>query len=111
MIKFCKDHNLRVRCGGYRHSWSSSYSEQGEVLISLLDLHAVTRIPDPLALGVETGVVGNELATINRLVKPGWGAPDKEYVRVGSAVTSEAFRKWSIKNNVVALPMDAILVE
>ena len=77
----------------------------------MLDLSTVTQLPDALALGIEKGVHGNELATIDRLASTSFGSPDKDYVRVGSAVTSEAFRRWSIKNNTYALPMDAILVE
>ena len=77
----------------------------------MLDLHQVTTLPDPLVLDVETRVAGNELATIDRLTKVAEGEQGKEYVRVGTAVTSEAFRRWAIRNNTYALPMDTILVE
>jgi len=111
VVKFCKDQSLRVRCGGYRHSWSDTFSADNEVLISLLDLKTVTDTPNLLALGVESGVRGNELATIECIRPHSWSTSDKDCVRVGAAVTDEAFRRWAIKNNVYALPMDAILVE
>lgn len=110
VVKFCKTQNLRVRCGGYRHSWSPIFSSDQEVLVSLLDLNTVNTIPNPLSIGHTSHIVGNELATIERL--PAYlNSSGKEVVRVGVAVTGEAFRIWAIKNGVYALPMDAILVE
>ena len=79
--------------------------------MSLIDLKTVAEIPNPLALGVDPGVTGNELASIERLQKPSFSASGKDCVRVGAAVTNEAFRRWAIENNVYALPMDVILVE
>ena len=111
LVKYCKDKQLRVRCGGYRHSWSPTFSENGQVLVSLIDLKTVNEIPNPLALGVESGVIDNELASIDKLEAPSFNASGKDCVRVGAAVTNEAFRRWSINNNVYALPVDVILVE
>ncbi len=102
---------MRVRCGGYRHSWSATFSDDDQVFVSLIDLKTVNEIPNPLALGVQTGVIGNELASIDTLVKPSFNLTGKDCVRVGAAVTNEAFRRWCIAHNVYALEMDVILVE
>ena len=111
LIKWAKVNDKRVRCAGYRHSWSPTFSTDNEVLISLLDLKEVTRIPDPLALGFSQPTSGNELMSIDILKKPKFSPSGKDCVRVGVAVTNEWFRRWAIKNQVTALPMDVILVE
>ena len=111
LVKFAKKNSLRVRCSGYRHSWSTIFSADDEILVSLLDLEQVTTIPDPLAIGPDAEPNGNELMSIDILKKPSFLASGKDCVRVGAAVTNEAFRRWSIHNKVTALPMDVILVE
>lgn len=111
LVKYAKANNLRVRCGGYRHSWSSTFSEDDEIFVSLLDLAQVNNIPDPLAIGPDAVSAGNQLMSIDILEKPTFLSSGKNIVRVGSAVTNEAFRRWAIRNNVVALNMDVILVE
>lgn len=79
--------------------------------MSLLDLEEVTTFPDPLAIGSNVTPNGNELKSIDILKKPAFISSGKDIVRVGAAVTNEAFRRWAIHNKVVALPMDVILVE
>ena len=111
LVKFTKEKGLRVRCGGYRHSWSSIFSADNEILVSLLDLEEVNTIPDSLAIGPDAEPNGNELMSIDILEKPSFLKSGKNCVRVGAAVTNEAFRRWSIHHNVTALPMDVILVE
>lgn len=110
LVKWSKANNFRVRCSGYRHSWSSTFSEDNQILVSLLDLHEVTRIPDPLAIGSTAKADGNELMSIDILDNPSF-SPGKQCVRVGAAITNEAFRRWAILNKKYALPMDVILVE
>lgn len=68
-------------------------------------------MPNPLAIGPTQEANGNELMSIDILRKPSFSTSGKDCVRVGAAVTNEAFRRWSIKNNKCALPMDVILVE
>lgn len=111
VVKYAKANNFRVRCSGYRHSWSTTFSADNEILISLLDLKEVTTTPDPLAIGPDVVPNGNELKSINILKKPTFLSSGKDIVRVGAAVTNEAFRRWAIHNKVVAIPMDVILVE
>lgn len=111
VVKYAKANNFRVRCSGYRHSWSTTFSADNEILISLLDLKEVTTTPDPLAIGPDVISSGNELKSINILKKPTFLSSGKDIVRVGVAVTNEAFRRWAIHNKLVAIPMDVILVE
>lgn len=68
-------------------------------------------IPDSLAIGPDAEPNGNELMSIDILEKPSFLPSGKNAVRVGAAVTNEAFRRWAIHHNVTALPMDVILVE
>lgn len=110
LVKYAKANDFRVRCSGYRHSWSSTFSEDHEILVSLLDLKEVTSIPDPLAIGPNVALNGNELMSIDILENPAF-LSGKNIVRVGAAVTNEALRRWAIQNKVVALNMDVILVE
>lgn len=111
LVKYAKANNFRVRCGGYRHSWSTTFSADNEILVSLLDLKQVTTTPDPLAIGPDVASDGNELKSIDILKKPAFLSSGKDIVRVGAAVTNEGFRRWSIHNKMVALPIDVILVE
>lgn len=110
LVKYAKEHNFRVRVGGYRHSWSNSFSQNGEILISLLNLKEVTTIPDPLSIGPDYIDPQNELKVIQ--MAPGAATTgDKSLVRVGVSVTNEQFRRWAVQNDAWSLPMDVILVE
>jgi len=112
LVLYAKQQNLRVRCAGYRHSWSPSFSANGEILVSLLNLKQVTEIPDASDLGPSmANVAGNELKSIE--LASGSLSKDntKQLVRVGVSVTNEEFRRWAIANNAWTLPMDVILVE
>lgn len=111
LIKYAKANNFRVRCSGYRHSWSPTFSANNEILVSLLDLAQVNTTPDPLAIAADAPTNGNELMSIDILEKPAFLASGKNVVRVGAAVTNEAMRRWAIKNKQTALDMDVILVE
>lgn len=111
LIKYAKANNFRVRCSGYRHSWSATFSANNEILVSLLDLAQVNTIPDPLAIAADAPTNGNELMSIDILEKPAFLSSGKNVVRVGAAVTNEAMRRWANKNKQTALDMDVILVE
>lgn len=111
LIKYAKANNFRVRCSGYRHSWSSTFSANNEILVSLLDLAQVNTTPDPLAIAADAPANGNELMSIDILEKPAFLSSGKNVVRVGAAVTNEAMRRWAIKNKQTALDMNVILVE
>jgi hypothetical protein len=99
-----------VRCSGYRHSWTSLFSADGEILVSLLSLDQVTVLPDASSILPITANT-NELKTIELASQSARGTPNKRLVRVGAAVTCEEFRRWAVANNAWALPVDVILVE
>ena len=111
VVKFAIANNHRVRCAGYRHSWSSIFSQDNEVFISLVNLHTVTTLPDPTSLtpGEYDAKTVPELKTIElrEEIVPG----KKRLCRVGAAVTNEEFRRWSVAGKAWALPADVLLVE
>jgi hypothetical protein len=110
LVKYAKEHKLRVRVGGYRHSWSPMFSQNEEILISLLNLNEVTMIPNPLSIGPDYIDPQNELKVIQ--MAPGAATTgETSLVRVGVSVTNEEFRRWAVENDTWSLPMDVILVE
>jgi hypothetical protein len=113
LVKWAKLNNKRVRCSGYRHSWSSTFSENDHILVSLLSLEEVTKLPDPMSIQPEYIDPENELKTIALAAPPGVVASsaDKALVRVGVSVTNEQFRRWAVTNDKWTMPVDVILVE
>ncbi|KAH7049240.1 hypothetical protein B0J12DRAFT_574246 [Macrophomina phaseolina] len=110
IILFASANHLRVRCGGYRHSWSPVFSQRNEILISFVNLDTVTTLPDPMSIvpGDYTGTGVPDLKTIELKEQT---SPSKRLCRVGVAVTNEDFRRWAVANNTWSLPVDVILVE
>ncbi|KAF1988851.1 hypothetical protein K402DRAFT_452593 [Aulographum hederae CBS 113979] len=124
IVQFAIQKNLRVRCGGFRHSWSDISAEENQILISFVDVHISTDIqgvqpfdtvlgehgPDPYSVGANVP----ELKTINILTEElsnddaGQG---KALCRIGAAVTAEEFRRWANKHDKWTLPAETILVE
>lgn len=113
LVKWAKIESFRVRCSGYRHSWSSTFSEDKQVLVSLLNLEQVTRLPDPMSIKPEKIDPENELKSIQLAAPPGANASsaDNALVRVGVSVTNEEFRRWAVSNDKWTMPVDVILVE
>ncbi|KAI9881007.1 MAG: hypothetical protein M1830_009501 [Pleopsidium flavum] len=112
LVKYAKANNLRVRCSGYRHSWSPTFSANREILVSLLNLDQVAKIPDRTSVSpTPLSNVDNELKVIELAPTSPPASPNKRLVRVGVAVTNEEFRRWAVSNNAWTLPMDVILVE
>lgn len=127
LVKWAKVEGYRVRCSGYRHSWSNTFSQDKQVLVSLLNLDSVQRTPDTMSIVAEQGDVDldldrdgrldvNELKTIE--LDPeieglvlGDGEEGKMFCRVGAAVTNEQFRRWAVRGGKWTLPVDVILVE
>ena len=108
---YAKQNGLRVRCGGYRHSWSNTFSQTGEIFISLLPYVQVTNLPDPTSIR-PTGQVDKPTELNDILLLPAQeGNSSTRLCRVGVAVTNEAFRLWAVNNNEWTLPVDVILVE
>ncbi len=112
LVLYAKKHSLRVRVAGYRHSWSPTFSETGQIFVSLLNLKQVTETPDASSLGPSHVVTtGNELKIIELAPESLSSDPKKRLVRVGVSVTNEEFRRWALANGAWTLPMDVILVE
>lgn len=113
LVKFAKQHNHRVRISGYRHSWSPIFSQDGEILVSTLDLAIATAVPDPSSLLPNPPHIGNELKTIELVENPYYhDGKHKQLVRVGSAVTNEELRRWSIHGEAKwAMAVNVIMVE
>jgi len=112
LVKWAKIHDFRVRCGGYRHSWSRTFSQEKQILVSLLNLEEVTKLPDAMSIEPEYIDPENELKIIHFAAPPGVVASkDKALVRVGVSVTNEQFRRWAVENDKWTLPVDVILVE
>lgn len=67
IVLFAIKNNYRVRCAGYRHSWSSIFSQDNEIFISFVNLHTVTTLPDPMTVtpGEYDPANVSELKTIN----------------------------------------------
>ncbi|KAL9108479.1 MAG: hypothetical protein Q9227_006694 [Pyrenula ochraceoflavens] len=110
LVKYAAEQDLRVRCAGFRHSWSSIFSQDNHIFVSFVNLEEVTTLPDPMSLipGEYTTEHVPELKTIEL---KGEVSEGKRLCRIGSAVTNEDFRRWSVANKAWAIPVDVILVE
>lgn len=108
LVRYAAANGLRVRCAGYRHSWSSIFSSDDAILVSFVDIEQVTTLPDPMSLAHRDGTGGGELKTIELQEQLG---DTKRLCRIGAGVTNEDFRRWAVANNAWALPVDVILVE
>lgn len=111
IVQYAITNNYRVRCAGYRHSWSPIFSAKNEIFISFVNLTTVNTLPDPTSLipGEYDPTTVPELKSIElkEEVVPG----KKRLCRVGAAVTNEEFRRWAIAGKAWSLPADVILVE
>ena len=110
-MKYAKSIGKRVRASGYRHSWSPIFSENREILVSMLDLKIATAVPDPSSLLPNAVHEGNDLKTIEvREAVPGFEGK-KRMVRVGAAVTNEELRRWAIERDEWSIPVNVMIVE
>ncbi|KAL1304742.1 hypothetical protein AAFC00_003685 [Neodothiora populina] len=99
----------RIRCSGYRHSRAPVFTDDGDILVSLLPLRQVTSLPDPSALIPDAHKPSpSELRTVQLL--PSGKDIDRLHVRVGSAVTVEELRQCAVKDEW-ALPTDISMGE
>ncbi|KAG8911683.1 hypothetical protein FRC00_006009, partial [Tulasnella sp. 408] len=90
------------RCAGYTHTWSNSYSETGQVLVTLLPLHEASTFPSP-----EPPINPKYLQSIEVVEDLG----DHAHVRVAAGTTNNQFRTWAFENKAWTLPMNIIMVE
>jgi hypothetical protein len=109
IVRFAAASKLAVRCSGYRHSWSPIFGRTGEILISLLQVHKSSAVPNTEALPLPESEP-SELESIDLLPGPP-RAGGKRLVRIGAAATMERLRRWCVKHNQVTLPFNIIMVE
>lgn len=93
------------------HSWSPVFARNGGILISTLNLHLATVIPNFTSLGIgqELPKELNSIAMLPEAEQPADGKT--RLVRVGCATTNEQLREWCIRDKVVTLPLNVIMVE
>lgn len=112
IVKKAAAEHKRVRVSGYRHTWGDLYSNDGEILISLLPLATVNDLPaqeppiDPT----------DELQGITLVGEINEGGVTKALCKIGAATTNEQFRRWCIQrwqNHEPAwtVPLNVIMVE
>lgn len=113
VVKYAKTHDMNVRASGYRHSWSPIFGKNGQILISTLDLHRATVLPNFESMpDSEIGQCPTELNAITFQDTPEAGK--SRLVRVGTAVTNQQLRRWCNKqkgNLASTLPLNVIMVE
>ncbi|GAB1316375.1 hypothetical protein MFIFM68171_06585 [Madurella fahalii] len=113
IVKYAKDHDMGVRCAGFRHSWAPIFGRQGQITISMLSLAEATKIPNFTALSkILPGWLlhKTELQTIE-VVSGTPRVKGNALVRVGASTTNEQMRRWCVENNKYTYPLNVIMVE
>ena len=100
-----------MRCSGHRFSWSPIFSEDGEILISLIKPKRATSTPNVAALiwTPDSGPTGPELKRIELI--PGQTSQGNGLLRIGASVTNDELRRWFLKNGEWALPVNTVLAD
>jgi hypothetical protein len=111
VVRWASANSRTVRAAGYRHSWSSVFSADGQVLVSMLPLYDVEHLPAP-----EPPIdPGNELQGIEVVGTVVEGGVTKALCRIGAATTNEQFRRWCVDEQGGAwawtIPLNVIMVE
>jgi hypothetical protein len=89
IVKLAAAEGRRVRAAGYRHTWESLFSADGDYLISMLPLDVVEDLPasEP-AIDPDNELQG--IAFVRTVVEAG---VEKAVYRIGAATTNEQFRR------------------
>lgn len=104
VVKWAVANGKRVRAAGYRHTWSSIYGEDNEVLLSMIPAKiATSKSYTPVS---KTKIQDDALAFITFLREEDGYA----YVRIGASTTNDQFRVWALQNHWT-IPMSVDLVE
>jgi FAD/FMN-containing dehydrogenase len=109
IVKAAKAQGKRVRASGYRHTWTDMYSENDQVLVSMLDLNLVNTLPNPESIHATPNYGDNEFKTIELAVST--ENPTKALVRLGATVTNEDFRRWAVNRDEWIVAPNVIMVE
>jgi hypothetical protein len=111
IVSWASAQNKTVRAAGYRHSWSDTFSADGQVLISMLPLDVVEDLPasEP-AIDPQDQLQGIEL--VGTVVEDG---VTKALCRIGAGTTNEQFRTWCLDAaggaSAWTVPLNVIMVE
>lgn len=95
LVKWANAQGYKVRTAGYRHSWSSIFGGDGQVMVSLLPIKDVTKLPSP----EPQQDPDNELQVIELVGEIEEDGQRKALCKVGSGTTNEMFREWVIQNS------------
>lgn len=105
IVKWAVAQGKRVRCSGFRHTWSNLYSQDNQVLLSM--------IPASKATGKSFNAVTPVVPTPDDLEGITWigeEAPGVGLVRFGASTSNGQFLEWALRNGWT-LPMSVDLVE
>lgn len=113
LVKYAIQHDRRVRCAGFRHSWSYMYAGTNDILVSFVSRREATHVPNCISFQPDefNKPGGSELKRIELLGENDLSADGKRLCKVGVAITNEDFRRWAVQNNTHVLPVDVILVQ
>ncbi|KAI8812213.1 hypothetical protein BJ742DRAFT_768294 [Cladochytrium replicatum] len=103
IVKWSKANSLRVRCSGYRHTWSDFFGDNDQVLISFVfpgnlgppTVHAKRNYPE------------NQL----HLIEPQFEKYGAGCFRFGAAVTNEMLLTYVLERKDYTIPINVIMTE
>lgn len=98
IVKLAAESQKRVRVAGFRETWSNLYSEDSEILVSLIELSVAVSS----SAVIHENAVNAPPTDFNQIKLDSEDVPGsdgkKRYARIGAGVTNEAFRIWSMNN-------------
>lgn len=111
LVRWANEHHKAVRAAGYRHSWSQIFSEDDQILISMLPLDVVEVLPGPEP-GIDPSDQLQGIELVGHFEEEGMS---KALCRIGAATTNEQFRRWCLDrlggNWQWTVPTNAIVLE
>jgi hypothetical protein len=118
IVMWARKHDKRVRACGYRHTWSDMYSENDQVLISMLPVSVGT---DHQVL-IHDDIIWNEDdlegIKIVKVVTDEKTGSRVGHCKIGASTTNEQFRRWCLRKGAEnggnwewTLPLNVIMVE
>lgn len=104
IVKWCVANGKRVRCAGFRHTWSNLYSQNDQVLLSMIPAAKATAKSFSAVVPVNGGPDDMEGIT--------WIGEENGHglVKFGASTSNGQFLEWALKNGWT-LPMSVDLVE
>ena len=114
IVTWAKSVGKKVRVSAYKHSWGNLFSNDNEVLVSLLSKKEAEQTLTPI-LPLNT----TEFQFIQLEGEPfEENGKIKHLCKIGSATSNEQLRQWSVKNFLAfgnskswTIPLNVILVE